>query len=111
MNNKQHQLSKLKYQLKEKKRRKIKEVIWRLREEQLTYITENLHYVVIPYLYKVRTRTLKNYRSVTSPLLKNLHHQNKRGKQYMITCLSEPEKKLLDEYGIKYWVERYKIIL
>ena len=111
MNNKQHHLSKLKYQLREKKRRKIKEVVWKLHEEQLTYITQSLHYTVVPYLYRVRTRTLKNYRAVSSPLLKKLHHQNKRGKQYLVTCLSEADKILLDEHGVRYWVEKYKIIL
>lgn len=111
MKDKQYKLSRLKYQLADKKRNGVREVVWKLNHSQLEYITGVLHHQVTPYLYRIQTRKLKNYGATQSSLLKELHHTNKRGKKTIVKKLSHQQLQILDEYGIKYWVEKCKINL
>lgn len=111
MKNSQYRLSKLKYQLEGQRRKGKSFVVWRLNEEQLEYVTRSLKYQVIPYYYWVQTRQLQNYRMVKDPLLKELHHQNKRGKKNIVKRLSPSQLDTLEGYHIKYGVAKYKVNL
>lgn len=111
MKNRQYRLAKLKYQLEDKKRNGIRYVIWKLNRVQVDYIVEILRYQVTPYLYRIQTRQLKNYRGTQNSLLKELHHANKEGKKTIVKKLSVQQLKVLDEYGLKYWTEKYRIKL
>ncbi len=111
MKDKQYRLSKLKYQLTDKKRKGVPQVIWKLNRAQKEYVTEVLHHEVIPYLYRIQTRRLKCYKATTNPLLKELHHKNKQGKKTIVKKLSAQERKVLDDNDRKYWPEKYQINL
>ena len=111
MKDKQYRLAKLKYQLQERKRNGTRYVMWKLNREQVEYIVESLGYQVTPYLYRIRTRRLKNYKATQSSLLKEIHHANKAGKKTIMKKLSAQQIKVLDQYEIKYWPEKYRIKL
>lgn len=102
--------SRTKYKLLEKKRRGVKEVIWRLRPEQRQFIESRLGMPTEIYLYEVRTRTFRNVRNVDK-ILKELHFLNKRGKKVAILKLIPKQLEILDSYGIYYRPYKYKIKL
>lgn len=102
--------SKLKHQLLEKKRNGVKEVIWKLNSQQKGFIEETLNFIVEPYLYKIRTRSFYNISDKDS-LLKDIHYKNKRGVQECVFKLSSKERKLLDDFEVKYTPYKYKIKL
>lgn len=102
--------SKLKYQLLEKKRKGVKEVIWKLNSQQKGFIEETLKFIVEPYLYKIRTKSFYNISDKDS-LLKDIHYKNKRGVQECVFKLNSKQIELLDEFGVKYKPYKYKIKL
>lgn len=111
MKDKQYRLAQLKYQLADKRNKGVRKVVWKLNRAQWEYVTEVLHYEVTPYLYRIQTKKLICYKATTSSLLKELHHANKRGKRSIVKKLSAQQRRLLDESGIKYWIEKYQINL
>lgn len=100
--------SKLKYQLLEKKRNGVKEVIWRLNSAQRNFIEESLNFVVEPYLYKVKTRRFYNISKLPS-ILKDIHYRNQRGVKECVLKLNSNEKKILNEFEVNYVPYKYKI--
>lgn len=108
---KQHQMSALKKQLLEKKRRGVKFLVWKLNKDQIEYITSVLHFRVEPYLYKIRTRSFSNIRLLEYNILKDLHYENKRGKQFDVRLLKDKDKYILTEYGVRYEPIKHKIYL
>jgi len=100
--------AKIKHQLKDRKERKIKFVVWKLHSEQLDFVME-LGYRVEEYLYQIKTKQLRNLHSVKNKLLKEIHFKNKKGTNFMVRELDESTKKLLEEHGIKYRPYKYKI--
>lgn len=111
MKDKQYRLARLKYQLAERKANGARRLNWKLNRAQVEYITEVLRYPVSPHLYRIQTRTLKNYRETQSSLLKQLHQANKQGKKTVVKSLNKKEVEILEDYGYKYWVEKYTIKL
>ena len=111
MKTKQHKLSCLKKQLKDKKEKRISVLIWKLSKEQKEYIENVLHLRVEPYLYGIRTKTFKNISQLNHNILKDLHYMKKRGKDVEIRPLKIKDKKILDEYGVRYYAVKYKIYL
>ena len=102
--------SKLKHQLLEKKRRGVKEVIWKLNHAQKKFIEECLKFPIEVYLYEVKTKPFYNVKQLDK-LLKDIHFCNKRGKKIAVYKLSESQRNLLDEFGVKYKAYKYKIKL
>lgn len=100
--------SKLKYQLLDKKRRGVKEVIWKLAPGQVKFVEEKLGFEVVPYLYEIKTKTFYNVKELDR-LLKDIHYSWKRGKKVIVIKLNFKQKKILDEYGVKYVPYKYKI--
>ena len=86
----------------------VKEVIWRLNLAQRNYIEDSLHFVVEPYLYKVKTRRFYNISNLPS-VLKDIHYQNRKGVKEYITKLSFSDKKILEDFGVNYVPYKYKI--
>lgn len=111
MKTKQYQLNCLKKQLREKQKNRIKILIWKLTKEQKEYIENVLHLRVEVYLYGIRTRTFKNIERLNYSVLKDLHYMKKRGKNIEVRKLSSEEKRILDEYEIRYYPIKYKIYL
>ena len=110
MKKRAYEISKFKYQLLNKKRNGVKEVIWKLNPGQIEFIQRKFGFNVEPYLYEVRTRTFHNVRNLDG-FLKDLHYENKKGKKFMITKLTLYQKDVLKELGIRYRPYKYKIIL
>lgn len=97
-----------KNKLLEKKRRGVKEIIWKLNPSQVDFIEEKLNFQVEPYLYEIRTKTFCNVRNLDN-LLKDMHYKNKKGKRTMVTKLSLYQREMLDVLEIKYRPYKYKI--
>lgn len=102
--------SKLKYQLLEKKRSGVKEVIWRLNPYQKEFIERTLGFFVEPFLYNVKTRPFCRIREIPS-LLKEIHYKNKKGIRECVFKLNSDEIRLLDEFGVRYAPYKYRIKL
>ncbi len=108
MKNNAYRNSKLKKQLEARRIRGCKEVIWSLRDEQKNFVEQ--FYPVEKWLYKIKTRYFHNVKDL-NPLLKTLHYEKKRGKEFIVCKLKHNELKLLDSHGIKYYPIKYKIHL
>lgn len=110
MNKDDSRLYKTKNELIQLKERRVKVVTWKLTKKQKEYI-ENLGYKVIPYLYVVRTKTLKNLYSVNNNMLKEIHYSSKQGKKTIVLMLKKDDMEVLDEYHIKFYPVKFKIHL
>lgn len=110
MKNKDFKFKKLKEQLRRYKDSGKKVLIWSLSMEQLNFI-ETLGDTVEPYLYEIFTKRFRNIHAIKFPLLKDIHYQCKGGKKSFVCKLKKEEKKILDEYGVRYRVAKYKIYL
>lgn len=95
-------------QLEIRKQKGKKEVIWRLNQEQIKAVQKC--YRIEEWLYSVSTRKSANLRG-TAPLLKELHYRYKRGAKSVVMKLTENDKKILSECGIKYQPFKFKIYL
>lgn len=111
MKNSAYRNSKIKHQLNEKRRHGVKDVVWKLTEEQALFIERDLHYKVEPYLYEVRTRPIEGVQHSNSKFLKDIHFKNKKGIGKIVLSLTEKSKALLDECEIKYKPFKFKIYL
>lgn len=110
MKNSAYYNSKIKHQLREKKERRVKFVVWSLKPEQIEFIY-SLGYRVEEYLYQVKTEHMYDIHSIKSKTLKEIHFKNKKGIKTMVMELNPKNKKLLDEYGIRYKPYKFKIFL
>ena len=111
MKNRDNDLSRIKHQLIERKKRGQKEVIWSLKKEQKYYIENVLHFQVKPQKYGITTKKLENYSATKSHLLKEIHHAYKSGKREIVKELSEKQVEFLRERGYKVRVSKYLINL
>ena len=102
--------SKLKYQLINKKRNGVKELIWKLTPNQVEFVEEKFGFEVKPYLYEVKTRTFYNVRNLDN-ILKDIHYSCKRSKKVIVLKLNSKEKKVLKEFRIGYRPYKHKIKL
>lgn len=109
MRNKQRRLAEIKYQLREKRERKVKRVIWKLTQEQKHFV-ESIGYGVKPFIYEIKTRAFYNVKN-SNATIKDIHWAYKNGKRSIFRKLKQDEVKILDEHGIEYRVSRYEIIL
>lgn len=110
MKNKNFKFKKLKDQLRRYKDSGKKVLIWKLSKDQLNFI-ETLGYMAEPYLYEIFTKRFNNIYTIKSSLLKDIHYQCKDGKKSFVCKLKKDERKILDEYGVRYRVAKYKIYL
>ena len=109
MKQKEFEFSRTKKKLLEYQQNGRKSVCWKLRKEQVDYIEQSMGREVIPYLYEVKTKYF-----VIPPkeaLLKRIQIEKKRGKDRIVVKLSGHQRSLLDDYGIRYHVVKYLIIL
>lgn len=102
--------SRLKYQLLDKQRRGVREVIWKLEPAQVEFIEQKFGFEVIPYLYEIKTRSFYNVKNVDN-LLKDIHYLHKKGKKIMVFKLNSKQRKLLDQFEVKYRPYKYRIII
>ena len=109
MTNKQHQFSKLKYELSKKKSEGVKTVIWKLNEEQIQFI-RGLGYQVTPELYEVCTKRIAVTGNSTG-IVKRINRSAARGEKKIVCSLRKKELKMLEELNVSCIPLRYKIIL
>ena len=110
MTNKDYRLASLKRTLIEKRKNGQKEVIWKLNDVQLRYVSSFVN-DIIPYLYEINTRTFYNPDKIENPLIKEIYHANKKGQKKIYKRLSNRDLKDLERYGVKYHCFKYQIIL
>lgn len=111
MTDKENQLSRIKYQLRQKKESGKKEVIWKLNVSQKEYIEDSLNHKVIPWIYEINTTSFKNFQTNSGSILFQIHMARKKGQKRIYRKLKKHEKKVLDQSGIKYRAFKYKIVL
>lgn len=109
MKNKQYEQSRSKKTLDHMKRSGKKEVIWSLKPDQVDFLSR--FYVITPYLYTMKTKRFSNIHNVESKLLKDLHYERKRGKDFITRRLKSEDLKILNRNGVNYRVTKYKISL
>ncbi len=110
MKNKDFQTAKLRKQLEKFKEDGKKELIWELSYSQKRIIKE-LGYKIEPYLYYITTRTFFRIGNIESNLIKEIHFKSKQNKHIYKRQLNNKQKKVLDKYGVRYRVAKYKIHL
>ena len=111
MKKKEYYNSKIKHQLSSKLKsnnNREKSLFWKLTDEQVEFITK-LGYEVKPYLYRIETKLFKKAKKLKENILKEIHYKKKSGRKEYFRVLSSYDKKILDNYGIKYDVIRYQI--
>ena len=101
-------LSTLKHQLEEKRRKGVKYVLWCLNEYQKHYL-ENFKYQPVPWLYWIKTKEIANVSIFQSKLIKEVHAAKKRGNKDLYKTLTPKDLETLTEYGVEYYVCKYKI--
>jgi len=110
MKDKVYRLAGLKHQLREKRKNDIKKVIWKLNDEQRTYV-ESLGYEVTPFIYEITTRKIPVIGKGTSAIVKDVHWSFINGKRKIYRKLKVKDIQKLREYGIYYRVSKYEILL
>ena len=110
MKNWQHEASKVRKMLLEKKRNGVKEVIWCLDNQARKDEVDRLGFPIEPWLCEIRTRTFKQIRDKPS-LIKELHYSYKSGKKRIVRRLNNKQLRQLKKHGIKPRVIKYKIYL
>ena len=84
-------------------------VIWKLSGKTKGRIEQI--YEVEEYLYEIRTKTFKNVRGLQNDKLVELHFAGKNKKRSIVRQLSNEDKEVFSEYGVKYRPVKYKIYL
>ena len=84
-------------------------VVWNLSSKVRAQVEAK--YFVEDYLYEIRTKQLKNIRTINNKKLKELHFACKQNKRTIVRELNEEDKKILSEYGIRFRPTKYKIYL
>ena len=110
MTNKEYRLASMKHTLLAKRKAGQKEVIWKLNDEQLNYIS-SIAKDIFPYLYEINTRTFCSTDKIASSLIKEIHFARKNGKKKLYKKLKRNELKELKQYGVEYRCLKYRIIL
>ena len=100
----------MKKKLNERRNHGTKVLVWTLNASTKAII-EDLGYDVQPYLYKVTTRRFANIKGIKNPFLKDLHYSCQRGKKFVVSSLKHADRKVLDDYGIRYEPIKFKIYL
>ena len=109
MNNKQHELSKTKKKLDNMKLNGKKMVVWSLRPSQVEFLSR--FYCVSPFLYTMKTKPFSNVRNITNKLLKDLHYENKRGRQFITRPFTDEDMDILKRNGVHFRPVKYRIVL
>lgn len=109
MKNNAYRKSDLKFKVRAAQCDGKKQLMWKLTEEQADFLRE-LGYRVEPYLYWIDTRTWNDVNHKPG-VLKELHYLRKKGIRKKVRTLNRSEKKLLDEYAVRFGVLKYRIIL
>ena len=100
----------MKKKLKERRNHGAKILIWNLNASTKA-IVEDLGYEVEPYLYKVSTRRFANVKGIKNTFLRDLHYSSQKGKKFVVSSLKRADRKVLDDYGIRYEPIKFKIYL
>ena len=62
-------------------------------------------------LKKIKTKTFKDYSSLTNSKLKEIHCSNKKGKKTIVTSLKHKDMRALEENNVKMRAVKYLIVL
>lgn len=110
MKKSQNDLYIMRCKLEEKRKNGVKEVLWKLNQQQRDFLTQQ-GYCIKPWLFCISTKEIWYVSKCESKLLKEIHFARRRGVRAIYKALSEHDKATLREHGIKYVVQKFKIIL
>ena len=88
---------------------KKKFVIWNLSKDTKERVEEL--YFVEDYLYEIRTKHLKDIRTIKNEKLKEQHFAFKQSKKTIVRELKEKDKEEFIKWGVKFRPVKYKIHL
>ena len=109
MKNQAYKLSELKFKVRSAQAEGKKQLVWKLNEEQADFL-RNQGYRVDDYLYWIETRIWNDVRHKPG-VLKELHYLRKKGIKKKVRTLTKKERRLLEEYAVRFGVLKYRIIL
>ena len=84
-------------------------VVWSLTSKVRAQV--EVKYFVEDYLYEIRTKQLKNIRTIDNKKLKELHFACKQKKKTIVRELNKEDMKELSKYGIRFRPVKFKIYL
>lgn len=109
MKGKDYRLRKILYQLKDLQSKRVKSVQWKLKQEQLEFLSK--YFEIEPLLYVVNTRRFRNIYNVKNSLIKRIHYANKSGKLQIVGKFTPDELKTLRQFQVSYKPCKYVIYL
>ena len=84
-------------------------VIWNLSSELKLKVQEK--YLVEDYLYEIRTKQLKDIRSIDNAMLKEQHFACKQNKRSIVRRLNQKDKDEFSKKGVRFRPVKFKIYL
>ena len=103
--------SQISFRIREAKTNGKKVLYWRLTKSQSQFIKERLNLNISPEIFRIRTKKIKGEYRKFPPIIKVVSDNNKANKNTFSMPLSNKEKHELYNFGVKFWPEKYKIIL
>ena len=110
MTRREYRKNKMRFQLEERRGKRIPSVIWKLDKEQCEILDE-LGYTTKPLIYEVTTRPFQNIRWINNSLVRDVHYACKRGRRVIYLRAKERELEVLKDFGIKFKPYKYEIKL
>lgn len=111
MKRKAYQDNKLKHQLWQYEANGKKELLWKLKPEQVEYI-RGLGYQVEATLFYIHTKAFPDLLRKKYKILNELHmSKTRQGKSFIVKKLSRNEKDILRESGVSFSAAKYTIKL
>lgn len=105
MKGKDYRLRKILYQLRSLQAKKVRSVQWKLKQEQLEFLSE--YFEIRPFLYIVNTRRFRNIYNIKNSLIKRIHYANKSGKSQWLASSRTKNLKLYN--SSKFRISRLSI--
>lgn len=109
MRSKDYQFSKIKWKLRESRKKGNETEILKLSRERKEKLEK--YYGIEPYSYIVRTKTFSKRAREHDELLKGLHYAKIKGKDTVKMKLNKDSRRTLDNYGVRYYAIEYIIYL
>jgi hypothetical protein len=111
MKQKAYQDNKIKHQLRNYETSGKKELLWKLKPEQVAYI-QGLGYQVDETLFYIHTKAFPDLLRKKYPIINELHISKiRKGKSFIVKKLSKKEKEILRDFGVSFSVAKYTIKL
>ena len=111
MKKKNYEHSKIRYRLNQAKAQGKKVVYWKLDKEEAEFIKVRLNKKIRPDTFKIRVKKIMGNYSEFPEIIKIVEQKSRGCKETFSMPLTSKEKNILNKYGIKFYPDRYEIVL